>query len=83
MNRTSLLIAGAIVIFTATVALVSGAMRGARNPTDYLVIGGIATMLCLVLVFATLLLSPANRSEALFKKCRRAPRQTSRTSTDL
>ncbi len=83
MNRTAKLIGGLAVVFIATVLIVSVLIPGPRKPTDYLVMGGIATILCMALLFWILMTSAGIDLATLFKKRKRDSDQSSRTSTDL
>lgn len=83
MSRNAKLIAAIAVLFAATVAILTMVIPGPHRPTDYMVIGGIATMLCLVVLFVVLLSTPGHGVDALFKKHKNGPDQSSRTSTDL
>jgi hypothetical protein len=58
MNRTIALAAGMVMIFAATVAILLVVMPGPHKPTDYLVIGCVATLLCLLLLFIVLINTP-------------------------
>jgi hypothetical protein len=58
MNRTIALTVGMLMIFGATVAILLVVMPGPHKPTDYLVIGCVATLLCLLLLFVVLVNSP-------------------------
>ena len=55
MNRTIALTLGMVVIFGATVAVLLAVMPGPHKPTDYLVIGCVATLLCLLWLFIVLI----------------------------
>jgi uncharacterized membrane protein YfcA len=55
MNRTIALTLGMIMIFGATVGVLLGVMPGPHKPTDYLVIGCVATLLCLLWLFIVLI----------------------------
>lgn len=57
MNRPTLII-GIILVFVATIAILSQIMPGPRHPTDYLVMGAAATLLCIVLLFVLLVFVP-------------------------
>ncbi|HLJ47429.1 MAG TPA: hypothetical protein VKU01_15540 [Bryobacteraceae bacterium] len=83
MNRAAKLIGGLAVVFVATVAIISKLIPGPHKPTDYLVMGGIATILCLALLFWILMGAAGVELGALFRKRKNDPDQTSRTSTDL
>jgi hypothetical protein len=58
MNRTIALAAGMVLLFVATVGILLNVMPGPHKRTDYLVMGGAATLLCLVLLFVVLFTSP-------------------------
>jgi Na+/melibiose symporter-like transporter len=55
MNRTIALTLGMLMIFGVTVAILLAVMPGPHKPTDYLVIGCVATLLCLLLLFVVLI----------------------------
>ena len=55
MTRTTTLALGLVVVFGLTVAVLLAVMPGPHKPTDYLVIGAIATLLCLLLLFVLLM----------------------------
>jgi quinol-cytochrome oxidoreductase complex cytochrome b subunit len=54
MNRTLALALGMAMIFGVTVAVLWNVMPGPHKPTDALVIGCVATLLCLLLLFVVL-----------------------------
>ena len=54
MNRKLLLAAGMVLIFAATIGILLNVMPSPHKPTDYLVMGTIGTLLCLVLLFVVL-----------------------------
>jgi hypothetical protein len=58
MNRTVTLALAMIVVFVATAAILSQILPGPHKPSDYLVIGGVSTLLCLVLLFVVLIAAP-------------------------
>jgi Na+/melibiose symporter-like transporter len=58
MNRTTGLVLGMVMIFAVTVAILLAVMPGPHKPTDYLVIGCVATLLCLLLLFVVLINTP-------------------------
>jgi hypothetical protein len=47
-----------VLLFVATVGILLNVMPGPHKRTDYLVMGGAATLLCLVLLFVVLFTSP-------------------------
>ena len=57
MNRTLWLTAATTLLFGLTVALLLYVIPGPRKPTDYLVIGAVATFVCLLLLFVILIRS--------------------------
>ena len=58
MNRPVTLALAMIVVFVATAAVLSQILPGPHKPSDYLVIGGVSTLLCLVLLFVVLIAAP-------------------------
>ena len=58
MNRTVALTLGMVMIFGVTVAILLAIMPGPHKSTDYLVIGCVATLLCLLLLFIVLINTP-------------------------
>ena len=58
MNRTIGLAIGMVMIFGVTVAVLLAVMPGPHKSTDYLVIGCVATLLCLLLLFVVLFSTP-------------------------
>lgn len=61
MNRTLALTALMVLLFAGTVAVLVSVMPGPHKPTDYLVIGAVATLLCLLLLFVVLIKLPQRR----------------------
>lgn len=55
MNRTLSLAATTVLVFGGTVGLLLYILPGPHPPTDYLVIGAVATLLCLLLLFVLLI----------------------------
>jgi Na+/melibiose symporter-like transporter len=55
MNRTIALTLGMVIVFAVTVAILLAVMPGPHRSTDYLVIGCVATLLCLLLLFLVLI----------------------------
>lgn len=64
MNRTLSLALGMLIVFAVTALILSRVMPGPHKPTDYLVIGGVATIFCLVLLFAVLVGLPGRSGKA-------------------
>jgi len=63
MNRTVTLTLALIVVFVSTAAILSQVLPGPHKPADYLVIGGVATLLCLVLLFVVLIAAPGRSKD--------------------
>jgi Na+/melibiose symporter-like transporter len=61
MSRTIALTLGMVMIFAVTVAVLLTVMPGPHKSTDYLVIGCVATLLCLLLLFVVLINSKPSR----------------------
>ena len=61
MNRNLTLALAMVAVFIATVAILSQLMPGPRKPSDYLVMGGVATLLCLALLFVVVVATPTRR----------------------
>jgi len=57
MNRTLSLAGATALIFAATVAVLLFVIPGPRKPTDYMVIGAVATLASLLLLFLVLVKS--------------------------
>ena len=67
MNRNVVLAIGLLFTFCAIAAILMVVMPGPHKPTDYLVIGAIATFICLLLLFF-LLMKTMNRPEDINRK---------------
>ncbi|HWY46482.1 MAG TPA: hypothetical protein VNX70_03805 [Bryobacteraceae bacterium] len=61
MNRTLALVALMILLFAGTVAVLVNVMPGPHKSMDYLVIGAVATLLCLLALFVVLIKLPERR----------------------
>ena len=55
MNRTTTLAALLLVVFVATVAILLQVLPSPHKSTDYLVIGAVATLLCILLLYFLLI----------------------------
>jgi hypothetical protein len=55
MSRTLSLTLGMVVVFALTVAVLLNVMPAPHKPTDYLVMGAVGTLLCLLLLFVVLI----------------------------
>ncbi len=91
LNRGVTLALGLVFVFAAVVAILAAILPGPRKPTDYLVMGVVATLLCLVLLFLALVVAPGRAAVARHKMAgvaapaqeKSGEDQTARTSTDL
>jgi Na+/melibiose symporter-like transporter len=63
MNRTIALALGMLMIFAVTVTVLLAVMPGPHKSTDYLVIGCVATLLCLLLLFVVLINAPKRSNQ--------------------
>ncbi|HEX4593663.1 MAG TPA: hypothetical protein VH157_05295 [Bryobacteraceae bacterium] len=61
MNRTLALAGLMVLLFAGTVAVLVNVMPGPHKPMDYLVIGAVATLLCLLALFVVLIKLPQKR----------------------
>jgi hypothetical protein len=68
MNRNVGLFIGMAVLFGVVVLLLDRLLPGPRRPTDYLVMGGAATMVCLLVLFLILIATSYRSSETFFRK---------------
>jgi hypothetical protein len=50
-----------VLLFAGTVAVLVNVMPGPHKPMDYLVIGAVATLLCLLALFVVLIKLPQRR----------------------
>ena len=80
MSRPLALALGLAVVFAATALILSAILPGPHKPTDYLVMGGVATVVCLALLFFILIVAPGRAKSV--PKTSADQDQTSRTSTD-
>jgi len=62
MNRNLALALGMVMIFAVTVGILVNVMPGPHKSTDYLVIGCVATLLCLLLLFVVLINTAKQRA---------------------
>lgn len=67
MSRKVPMAAGILVVFLATVLILLRLMPGPRKPADYMVIGTLATFVCILLAFIMFFLATGKRSEIFFK----------------
>ena len=61
MSRTLTLAALMFLLFAGTVAVLVNVMPGPHKSMDYLVIGAVATLLCLLALFLVLIKLPQRR----------------------
>jgi len=61
MNRTLALAGLMVLLFAGAVAVLVNVMPGPHKPMDYLVIGAVATLLCLLVLFVVLIKLPQRR----------------------
>jgi Na+/melibiose symporter-like transporter len=67
MKRTLLLVCGMLLVFAVTVGILLNVLPGPHKSTDYLVIGAVATLLCLLLLFVVLINTIAKRPPESYK----------------
>jgi uncharacterized membrane protein len=67
MKRTIVLVIGMLAVFVVTVGVLLNVMPGPHKATDYLVIGAVATLLCLLLLFVVLINTMAKKPAASYK----------------
>lgn len=80
-KRPVALVLGLAIVFVVTVLILSAILPGPHKPTDYLVMGGVATVVCLGLLFLVLIVAPARASKST-TEAGPSQDQTSRSSTD-
>jgi hypothetical protein len=68
MNRTATLATALTVLFMVVALILGQLLPGPHRPTDYLVIGGAATMVCLLAMFVILLSTNARGSNLFFSR---------------
>ena len=61
MKRKIVLVIAMLAIFAVTVGVLLNVMPGPHKATDYLVIGAVATLLCLLALFVVLIKLPQKR----------------------
>jgi Na+/melibiose symporter-like transporter len=67
MKRTLLLATGMVLVFAVTVGVLLNVLPGPHKSTDFLVIGAIATLLCLLLLFFVLTKTMVKHPSASYK----------------
>jgi hypothetical protein len=71
--RVAVLVAAGFIVFGVVAAVLTQVMPGKRGPTDYLVIGGVATLAALAAVFVTLITGYMKTRDIFFRR-RQKPR---------
>ena len=67
-SRWLILVAAIVVVFGVTVAIALRVVPGPHSETDYLVIGSVATLLSLVVVFVVLMVTSPKAGELFYKR---------------
>ncbi|MGI8741510.1 MAG: hypothetical protein ACR2NN_02855 [Bryobacteraceae bacterium] len=67
MNRKVSVAGGIVAVFLATVLILLRVMPGPHKATDYMVIGTLATFVCILLAFILFTATTGKRSEMFFK----------------
>jgi len=68
MSRNTGLFVGISVLFLTVVLILNQMLPGPRRPTDYLVMGGAATMVCLLVLFLILIGTTMRSPDTFFRK---------------
>jgi len=68
MSRTTGLIIGMAVLFATVALILNQVIPGPHRATDYLVIGGASTMVCLLVLFLVLIGTTMRSPETFFRK---------------
>jgi hypothetical protein len=66
--RQAILVLGGVFVFAASAVVMVGIMPSPLKDTDYLVIGSIATLVSLLVMFLTMLATRAKSQDPFFKK---------------
>jgi multisubunit Na+/H+ antiporter MnhF subunit len=61
------------LVFIGAVIILLRFMPGPRQPTDYVVIGTVATLVCILLAFMVFLSGSRKRSQLFYKRKQRTP----------
>lgn len=62
------MLAGIVAVFIALVLILLKVMPGPHKATDYLVIGTVATLVCILLAFVLFVSTSGKRSDMFFKR---------------
>ena len=68
MNRKLTLGGGLLIVFVVTVLILLRFMPARHQAADYVVIGTLATLVCILLAFVSVLLVSPKRSEMFYKR---------------
>ncbi len=63
-----LLVAGAVILYAATAAVLLRLMPGPRTPADLMVVGSAAMLITLLAVFLVLILGWLRRADTFFRR---------------
>jgi hypothetical protein len=67
-SRWLILVTAVVLVFGVTVAIALQVVPGPHSETDYLVIGSVATLLSLVVVFVVLMLTSQKATDLFFRR---------------
>lgn len=70
MLRKLSFIAGIVVVFASTVFILLHLFPGPHQPADYIVVGTIATFICILLVFVGALSTIGKRGNVFYRRRR-------------
>jgi hypothetical protein len=68
MSTRVALSAGIVVLFIAAVMILLHVFPGPRRPVDYLVVGTLATFVCILVVFIMVVTTSEKRDDFFFKR---------------
>jgi hypothetical protein len=68
MAKWGMLLGAAAIVFVVTIAMGLRLLPGPHTETDYLVVGSVATFLCLGVLFAVLITTWIKSPDVFFKK---------------
>jgi len=69
--RQAILVLGGVFVFAASAAIMVGIMPSPLKDTDYLVIGSVATLVALLVMFLAMLATRQKSPDPFFKKRRK------------
>jgi multisubunit Na+/H+ antiporter MnhF subunit len=70
MNRKFSMALGILLVFAVTVLILLRILPGPYKPTDYLVIGTLATFVCILLAFLVVISTSDKGTDTFFKRKR-------------